>query len=151
MKWTFVTLLVRIGQIIDLVLSVHASLDKQQQSQSDYSLIEVWASFLEQGLIGLAELIQQGTVVNSMSASSTTTEESSQSQTQTTNTVIFPERQFRQQCTRILHVLSHLLESNANIRNRIASALIYTRNSKLRVNILSGILILVERSASLRR
>jgi hypothetical protein len=111
------------------------------------SLVDLWACFVEQGLVPLLELIQHGiTIKHETSPSISTTSESSIDIKTTAHRVDtdaamirFPESCVRECVRNLLDTLALKLQTNEMLRVRISSALIHSGNPKLRLNIFTGL------------
>lgn len=111
------------------------------------SMVDLWACFVEQGLVPLLELIQHGiTIRHETSPSISTISESNDVTEKTAHRVDvdaamerFPEASVRECVRSLLDTLALKLQTNEMLRVRISSALIHSGNPKLRLNIFAGL------------
>lgn len=101
-------------------------------------------SSLEQGVIPLFQVVSTGFYINNQFGLSEKlkTEQSFP---------IFPEDAIRSQVKYFFHVLVSHLEHHDFLRQRIAQSLIYSGNSKLRMNVLTSLLVISNYSSTLGR
>lgn len=98
------------------------------------SLHELWASFIEQGLVHLMEYIIQG-----IHGESSLVKYS------------FPEESIRNLCLNIMNFIIQLLEKYEHMRSRLISSMIYSNNSNLRFNVFIGLIQLSNRFPNIQR
>ena len=145
-----------------------------QSSQRQEVGVDIWASFVEQGLVPLLEMIHAGTVVekisgleNAIIAFDSSSPENDINQKigeenellsrevqdspvlnvadDPSTKIIFPELSTRQSAGLLLRQLSTHLENSSILRLRLASALLHSGNQALRHNIFSGLLYMAAR------
>jgi len=95
---------------------------------------ELWASFIEQGLIPLLEMITCGYSVQLLNSQSK---------------LRFPENYIRATADSLLQNTALTLNAHQSVQTRIMSALVHTGSPKLRANIFCGILCVAPRLPSL--
>ena len=115
---------------------------------------DICACCVEQGLVPQLEYIQQGIFIyrNPSTNNDASVLETNTSSSQNVHTAFyFPEGSIRTQCTTLLHHLVEQLETHANLLTRLISAMLHSGNTKLRVNIFSGLMYLTGRCPAVGR
>ncbi len=119
---------------------------------------DICACCVEQGLVPQLEYIQQGIVIyhNTNTKTNNTVSDIDESRSQNAHTHInatfcFPEASIRTQCTTLLHHLEKEVEKHTNLLTRLTSAMLHSGNTKLRVNIFSGLMYLTGRCPEIGR
>ena len=139
-----------------------------EATQRDQVGLDVWAAFVEQGLVPLLELIQEGIPVRKPPSTDSSSvsigrgdvrsigsikviNATYQTPESTNTNTIFPEKSIRQISVTLLGQLATQLEHSSMLRLRLSSALMHSGNHTLRNNIFSGIIYITSRSATIGR
>jgi hypothetical protein len=118
-----------LSTILDLSKSDHGSVG-----------VDLWAAFVEQGLVPLLELVRLGYPVGQVPART-----SGLSEEETIS--LFPEQSVRILLHGILDNLVARLQTSSPLRLRLASALIHAGNPTLRLNIFVALLFLARKAS----
>ena len=122
---------------------------------------EVWAAVVEQGLVPLLEIIQQGIPIcpypylytyresSSGAGLTTSTQAVKSDDNREKSGELFPEHTVRCTIQTLLLSLCQHLEASPTLRLRLSSALLHSGNQTLRMNIFSGILYINTRMPTL--
>ncbi len=116
-----------------------------EATERDQAGLDVWAAFVEQGLVILLELIQNGVHIRC----SRPPPVQSNSDGIPLSTLLFPEHNIRNIAKKVLIELCIQLENSAMLRLRLSSALIHSGNHTLRNNIFYGLLYCVGKTTTI--
>jgi hypothetical protein len=121
---------------------------KSFEVSNSTNISDLWISTLEQGIIPLFQTVLQGFPINNhLGLSEKITSSSDKNQ----QILIFPEPVIRQKILFFFKSLVFHLENQDLLRQRIGQSLIYSGNSKLRMNVLTSLLVITNYSVSLGR
>ena len=115
---------------------------------------DICACCVEQGLVPQLEYIIQGILIyhNPSTENNASISETNTNSSQNVHTAFyFPEGSIRTQCTTLLHHLVQQVETHPSLLTRLTSAMLHSGNTKLRVNIFSGLMYLTGRCPTIGR
>ena len=122
---------------------------KINNSSNENISYDIWASFIEQGLILLTDYISIGIPIEHNNKYNLNTDSNSNSNNNPN--LLFPEMKIREKCHKILQLIILILLQNQLLRLRIMNSLAYSGNIKLRLNILTNLIYLCRNNKQLRK
>lgn len=111
---------------------------------------DLWACCVEQGVVAHLEYVRQGLRVHQRRDPHASTSSSSPGHAQS-HVVSFPEVGIRALAAGLLERLASAVAADGGLLARLTGALMHSGNTKLRVNILSGLLYLSGKQPSIGR
>ena len=118
-----------------------------------YANSDLWASLVEQGMVALLEAVSSGSRVfiqtNKNGSISTNNNSNNNMLLPTDKQVLFPEIKIRRVADYVLRQLTVAVETSEPLSTRLTSAMLFSGNAKLRLNIFSSLFFLAGRSNAL--
>ena len=118
-----------------------------------YANSDLWASLVEQGMVALLEAVSSGSRVfiqtNNNGSINTNNNSSNNMLLPTDKQVLFPEIKIRRVADYVLRQLTVAVETSEPLSTRLTSAMLFSGNAKLRLNIFSSLFFLAGRSNAL--
>jgi len=151
-------------QVLQLIMDISTTNPSASNNKDDADpavvtfVTDICACCVEQGLVPQLEYIQQGIVIyyNPSTVRNDTVSDTDESRSQNIHThshitFCFPEESIRKQSTTLLHHLVQEVEKQGSLLTRLTSAMLHSGNTKLRVNIFSGLMYLTGRCPEIGR
>eukprot|EP01036_Dinobryon_divergens_P026619 gene26619-35292_t len=143
------------AEVLIAIVAAYKQISFTSNSQDTLSVSsDLWASLVEQGMVALLEAVAAGSQVFvpcSRNGNNDSVKNVNDALPQTYRPTFFPEFKIRCVADFVLRQLTVAIECSEPLSTRLITAMLFSGNAKLRLNIFSSILFLAGRSTVLAR